>query len=298
MGTHGRAAGCQIGFARRAQQIAQAGAELFLGLRARGARLLIDEIHGFPAVRNAAVNLRGKRLQTVDVTDALGNQLGRVKRELLLPDVQRVIELAVVRNILQQNIALREGFVVAAERQRVFRLELADGDVQKPAALIGALLDQRKMDGGEDHRKKRTHHLGGRRELDAVFGKAARFFNGELQILLPAFAEVIQRQHRLRTVEADAFRVLCAAEAAAAGEQPDALQQIRFALRVVAPDDVDALARRDSRGVDIPEGRQFQLRYVHDTTSYCCFSNSKKSPALSFFPRCRQTIPLTRTRPS
>ncbi len=181
-----------------------------------------------------------------------------------VPDVEGVQQLGVGRDVLEQRVALGERAAVFRKNRGAGRAELADGRVDEIPAPGRAAAQQREVLRRKDRRAELPDHRGARplRHAVELRGPSARR-NADLRGLPAPAAVKIQPQAALRAAGAHHLGVLRAAERALPGEEPHALQQVGLALRVPAPEHVDAPARAKLAGSEVAEVQPGKAQDFH-----------------------------------
>ena len=267
---------------------------------------LVAHLQHLGAVGYIAVILRRDRGSLFQKLAAVLHDQRAVLRQLLLVGVQQYC--AVWRNIVafQQRILLGRQPHVAPQRHKVGPVYLTQRRIQKPAAPLGAALDQPQQIRLKHNGLKVPRQRGSTAHVRAVqpagaAGPLARL-TAHRQAYL--FFDVLCLKRALYdrkvTAAADQLGILGAAEALAAGQQPDCLQQVRLALPVGA-------AQHGQVRVGVQHGMgkvavvsQCKVGQAHYAPAATCTvwpSSSTVSPARHFLPRIVQTSPLTLTAP-
>ena len=216
------------------------GVQIVLGLNVLCRQ--IADLELLSALGNAAVECRRLFGQHLHIIQPLAYQHGAVGDELPVPDVERVLQIGLARNVLEQRVALGEHAVVFGENDRVLQLLAADGAVDEPPPFAGSALDQievlrRKRHGAEFFYQRRCGGFFDAVDRHGLFAVQ----KGQHGVLLALLPEEVHLQPRKIFAPLNDLAVACGAKGMTAAEQPQRFDDIRLSLRVVAVDDVYAV---------------------------------------------------------
>ena len=133
--------------------------------------------------------------------------------------------------------------------------DLRERDVEKGAAFGGTSGDDGEVRGREKHRPERAQHLRRGRQRSSVFAELLFACEGEGRVKdgvdLVAVAAEGEACAGVLGAEADQLPFTHAPERPSARKKVNSLKDIRFSLRVHAPEDVDSGSERYAGGGDV-----------------------------------------------
>ena len=176
----------------------------------------------------------------------LPDDLRAERGELFIPQRERFAQLIVALQIFQERVALLEQAVILLQCERVAHFFTADRAVDKIAAFGRSPFDKTEIFGRKHHGAKALDQRGGGFLFHAVeLDDAPVRFDRDTRRLAALLSEKPAIELSERLVKLDQLPVTLRPERMTAAEQPQRLDDIRLALRVLAVDDIHTLAGAD-----------------------------------------------------
>ncbi len=206
--------------------------------------------------------------------------------------------VAAFLHIGDEGIPLQQDAAHRGQGGHIAGHHLADGAIQKRAALRGSLLDERQLPRREHHRQKFTGQLAGN-TLHTIQPGQLFAAIGQCRSFLPVLAGKFRLNAGDLLPKAQIVAFLGRAEALLPGKQVDGLDEIGLALGVFAVNDINTGSRGHIHRRQVAEIFSFQPGEPHGAAT-CQLSPSRVtvSPGWSFLPRMVHTSPFTCTSPS